>query len=246
MTTGLDIVTQALWKSGITGRGIPVSATDKQDALADLNDMLSQWRTQRYMVWELLTTGFICDGRTVPYTVGPGGDYNMTPRPSRIEAAFLRQLNNTGNLPVDTPLRVIEARETYNRFALKTLTTFPQAVFLQTSLPLAQLNIYPWPSPAGQYQVFISTKNTMPVMTLATNLDTFPEAYIPAMKFNLARRLRQAYGKGSKPDPELVRLANDSLDVIQQMNIQIPDMVMPIGLLPNGPGYNIFSDQFGS
>lgn len=246
MSTGRDIVNQALWKAGITGRGIAPSATDTQDALADLNDMLGQWRTQRFMVWDLLNTGFVGDGRTTPYTVGPGGEYNMTPRPNRIESAFVRQLQQVGSLVVDTPLKVVDAREEYDRINTKGLASFPELVFLKTAMPLAQLFIYPWPFPAGQYAVFITTKDTLPIIDLPTDLSGFPDGYVPAMKFNLARRLRQAYGRGMKLDPELIRLANDSLDVVMQANLQLPEMGMPPSLLQRGSGYNIYSDQFGN
>lgn len=249
MTTGRDVVYQSLRKAGITGRGITPSATDTQDALADLNDMLGQWRSQGFMVWDKLNTGFVGDGRTTPYTVGPGGEYNMTPRPNRIYSAFVRQLQGTGagNLEVDTPLKVIDAREEYDRINTKTLVSFPQAVFLNTAMPLGQLFVYPWPGPsAGQYAVYITTKGSMPVITLNTDLSAFPEPYTPAMQFNLARRLRQAYGRGQKPDLELIKLANDSLDVIQQMNAQLPEMGMPPSLLQRGGGYNIYSDQFSN
>lgn len=249
MTTGRDIVYDSLRRAGITGRGITPSNTDTVDALADLNDMLGQWRTQRFMVWDLLNTGFTGDGRNTPYTVGPNGEYNMTPRPNRIESAFVRQLQGTGagNLQVDTPLRVIEAREEYDRINTKGLISFPSAVFMDTTLPLSKLYIYPWPGPsAGQYAVYITTKGSMPIITLLTDISTFPEPYAPAMKFNLARRLRQAYGRGSKPDPELIKMANDSLDVIIQMNMQLPEMSMPVSLVQSGGGYNIYSDQFGN
>lgn len=244
MITGRDIVNQALWKAGITGRGITPSGTDTSDALADLNDMLGQWRTQSFMTWDKLNTGFIGDGRTTPYSVGPGGEFNMTPRPNRIYSAFLRQLGNAGNLPVDTPLGVIEAREDYNMIATKSLVSFPSRVFLDTALPLAQLYCYPWPSPGGQYQVFITTRGSMPVITLGTDMTTFPDGYVPCMKFNLARRLRQAYGRGMKPDPELNRMANDALDVVMQANVQLAQVNLPIAVLQRGaPGYNIYSDQ---
>lgn len=242
MTTGRDVISQALYKAGITGRGITPSANDISDGLADLNDMLGQWRTQRFMVWSLLNTGFPMDGRTTPYTVGPAGEYAMTPRPNRIESAFVRQ-TNTGNLMVDQPLTVYAAREDYDKVCLKGLASYPQVVFLDTTLPLAQLYVYPWPSPAGQYQVFITTKNTMPVITFDTDMDQFPDGYVPAMKFNLARRLRQSHGRGMKPDPELNRLANDALDVVMQANMQLPEMAMPVSLLRRGSGYNIYSDQ---
>ncbi len=248
MATGRDVIYDALRRAGITGRGITPSNADTVDALADLNDMLGQWRTQSFMVWDKLSTGFVSDGRVTPYTVGPGGDYNMTPRPNRIYSAFIRQFTSgTGNLNVDTPLKVIDAREQYDRVATKGLISQTQLVFLDTALPLARLYMYPWPGPSvGDYAVYITTKGSMPVITLVTDMSAFPEAYVPCMKFNLARRLRQSYGRGMKPDPELNRMANDALDVVMQANVQLPEMVMPVGLLPRGGGYNIFSDQFGN
>lgn len=245
-TTGRDVIYQSLWKAGITGRGISPSSTDTQDALADLNDMIGQWNIQRLMVWDLLNTGAISTGQITPYTVGPGGQYNMSPRPNRIQSAFVRQLQDVGSLTVDTPLKVIDAREEYDRINTKGLASFPEAVFLDTAMPLGQLYIYPWPSPAGQYAVYITTKGSIPIITLTTDMSTLPVGYVPCMKFNLARRLRQAYGRGQKPDPELNRLANDALDVVMQANLQLPEMGMPPSLLQRGNGYNIYSDQFGN
>lgn len=246
MATGRDVIYQALWKAGITGRGITPSSTDTQDALADLQDMVDQWTTNRLMVWDLLNTGFTCDGRTTPYTVGPTGDYALSPRPNRIESAFVRQLQNVGTNRVDTPLRVIDAREEYDRINLKTLSSFPTAVFLDTAMPNASLYIYPWPSPSGQYAVYITTKGVIPRITLQTDMDGLPRGYTAMMKFNLARRLRQSYGRGLRPDPELNRLANDSISVVMEANLQLPEMGMPPELLQRGSGYNIYSDQFGN
>src|SRR5882672_5789545 len=163
--TGLDVVKQSLFKAGITGRGITPSSADTQDALADLNDMLDQWRTNNFLVWDKLNTGFVGDGRTTPYSVGPGGEYNMNPRPNRIYSAFVRQIQNVGSLQVDSPLHVRDSREEYDRINTKTLTSFPEAVFLDTAMPLAQLFVYPWPTPAGQYAVYITTRGSIPVIT---------------------------------------------------------------------------------
>src|SRR5574343_393032 len=125
MTTGRDIIYQALWKAGITGRGITPTATDTSDALADLNDMLDQWRTDNFLTWNKLNTGFTGDGRITPYTVGPGGEFNLTPRPNRIYSAFVRQLQNVGGgLQVDTPLKVMEARQEYDTINTKSLASF--------------------------------------------------------------------------------------------------------------------------
>ena len=243
MTTGLDIVTTALKKSGILGSGQTASASDQNDALADLNDMLAQARTSRFMVWNELDVGFTANGNTT-FSVGPGGDYNVTPRPNRIQAAYVRQLQNSG-LQVDQPLKVIESREQYSRIALKTLVSFPQAVYLETALPLGILHPYPIPN-ASLYSIHLVLKDTMPVVTLNTLMEVFPAEYIPWMKFQLARTLRQSYGKGLKPDPELNRLAANATDVIINSNLQVVELVMPLAVMPKGAGYNIYSDQFGN
>jgi hypothetical protein len=242
VTTGLDIVTQALKKSGILGSGGTASASDQNDALADLNDMLAQARRQRFLVFNELDIGFTSTG-AFTYTVGPGGDYDVTPRPNRIQAAYVRQIQAQG-LQVDQPLSVVDSREQYSRIATKQLVSFPQLVYLETALPLGILHPYPCPN-ASIYSIHLILKDTLPNVGLQTNLSGFPEEYIPWMKFNLARRLRQAYGKGMKPDPELNILANDAIDVVVNANLQIDELVMPGAVLPRGSGYNIYSDQFG-
>lgn len=242
-TTGSDIVIQALKKAGILGIGRTASATDSNDALADLNDMIAEWNTQRWMIWNLLDLAFTSTG-AVEYTVGPAGNFNVSRRPDRLEAAYLRQLN-TGGLNVDTPVEIIPSYEEYSRLTLKQLTSFTLYAFLDSSWPLAKLKLYPLPN-ASIYGIHILLKNVVPVIELATDMSTIPDHYISAFKFNLAKRLRQAYGKGMKPDIELNNLARNSLAVVKNSNVQIPELVMPRTLIIQSSGYNILSDQFGN
>lgn len=243
MATGIAIITRALKKAGVTGVGRTPSATDSNDALDDLNDMLSQWNTDRLMTWGMVSIGLTSTGAQ-SYTIGPGGDYNVQVRPDRIEAAFQRQIQNPPSLQVDTPLKVIPAYEEYSRISLKTLVSYGRTIFLDSSYPLGRLFLYPIPN-ANQFAIYIIAKNIMPVVALATDI-IIPPHYIAAMIFCLAQRLRQGYGKGMKPDPELNNLARNSLNVVQQANLQVPELVMPRALVSGGPGYNIYSDQFGS
>lgn len=240
--TGSSIVTSALKKAGILGVGRQPTAMDSNDALSDLNDMIGEWAVQRWLNIQLLLVSKVSTGAS-EYTMGPGGDIDLGQAPNRIESAFQRQLNVSPNLPVDTPLKVIPAAEEFDLIALKTLKSFGLYCFLQTDYPLAKLKLYPVPN-ASIYEIFVRVKNNWPVYTLNTQI-TLPRQYIPAMKFNLARRLRQAYGKGMKPDLELNRLASNALNVIKDANIQIPELNMPDALVKNS-GYNIFSDQYGS
>jgi hypothetical protein len=243
VTTAADIVLSGLKKSGIVGLGQTPDGSDTIDALSDLNDMLAQWTTQRWMVWNELDLSFVSTGAS-SYTVGPAGNYNVSPRPDRLEAAYLRQLINPPGLNVDTPLKVIPSREEYSTLSLKTLTSFPLYVFLDTAYPTANLFVYPQPN-ASIYEVHLILKNVLPVLAIGTTI-SMPGQYIAAMKFNLAKRLRQAYGKGLRPDPELNALARSSLDIVKQSNLQIPELQLPKALLGASSGYNIYSDTFGN
>ena len=240
--TARDIVISALKKAGILGIGRQPSADDTSDGLDDLNDMLAEWNTQRGMIWHLLDLAFISDGRQTPYSVGPGGDYNVARRPDRIESAFLRQFVSTG-LDVDTPIEILPSYEEYARLSLKKLQSFTLYGFLDSSWPLGQFYLYPWPQ-ATRYATHIQLKDVLPVMTPDTDLSTIPDHYVSAMKFNLARRMRFGYGLG--PQPELNNAARNSLDVVKNSNLQIPELVMPRSLITMSSGYNILSDQFGN
>ncbi len=242
MTTAQDIVTFALKKSGILGVGRAASAADANDGLADFQDLLAQWTRQRWMNWDMLNIGKVSTG-ALTYTAGPGGDYSVTPRPNRIASAFLRNLVNPVGLNVDTPVEVIAAREEFDRISLKALVSFTQYVFLDTAYPLAVVRPYPIPT-ASIYSLFLTFKDVMPIIDLDTDMIVFPAEYFPAMKFELARILRQSYGKGMKPDPELNRLAARAINVIKDANLQIPELVMPKVLVASSPGYNVLSDQF--
>lgn len=242
-TTGQDIITQASKKAGIIGDGRALSASEAQDALADLNDMMAEWNTQRFAVWHLLNIGFTSDGRTTPYTVGPGGDFNVSRRPDRIESAFLRQLVNPQGLNVDTPIQMIPAWEEYSMLSLKTLSSFTLYGFLDSSWPLGNLHLYPWPN-ASVYATYIQIKDVIPVIELTTDLSTVPDQYMSAMKFNLAKRLRMSYGLAQRPDID--NMARHTLNMLKDSNLQIPELVMPRALIIQSSGYNILSDQFGN
>lgn len=242
MTTVNDVLTEGFKKSGLEGLGQSMDGSDNVSCLADFNDMIAQWNTQRWMTWDLLTMGFVSTGAT-SYTVGPGGNFSVATRPDRIESAFQRQLVASG-LNVDTPLEVIPSREEYNRLSLKSLVSFGQYVFLDSSYPTANLYLYPIPN-ASLYEIFVSFKNAIPFFTIQ-NVNTVlavPPHYIPAMKWNLAKKLRASYGK--KAMENIDREARSALDIVKQSNLQIPELVMPNALIKSS-GYNILSDQYGA
>lgn len=240
MTTPLDIITQSLRKAGITGIGQTPSAEDTNDAFLDVNDMLAQWQVKRWMVFHLLDVAKVSTGAQ-SYTVGPGGDFNVAVRPDRLEDGnFFRQLVTSSPNQVDYPLSLIEARETYNRIALKQLSTFPGAIFYDAGYPLG--TIYPWPVPqASIYEIHICVKAVLNQFTTLNQTINLPANYMAAIKWNLAIRLRVSYQM--PVDAGLVALAKDSLNLIKNSNTQIPSLTMPRDLVRYAGNYNPYSDN---
>lgn len=237
--TGTDICTQALKKAGILGAGVDAEAEDIADAQSDLNDMIAQWRVQRWLVYREIDLSFISTG-ALSYTIGPASNFVIDPRPDRIESAFLRQLvTGGGNQPVDSPLQVIEARETYSRIALKTQGSYPQYIWYDNAFPVGSL--YPWPVPqATIYEVHVQVKMVLDQITNLAASISLPGEYFAALKFNLARRLRSSYRLPA--DQELNALAMDASTIIRGANAQIPRLQTPAELSRGGL-YDVYSDQ---
>lgn len=237
-TTPQDIIRAALKKAGVLGVGQSALAEDTNDAFQDMQDMLGQWQRKRWLIWHLVDYAVTGTGQEY-YTVGPGGQFNINPRPDRIESAFFRQLVQSQPNQIDYPLEIIEAREDYNMIALKQLQTFPQYLFYDSGFPMGKA--YPWPLiQANLYELHLTVKETLAQFTSLSQQISLPLEYFAALKFNLAVRLRQAYQL--PPDPALIGLAKDALNVIRNANLQIPRLRVPTDLVRPGI-YNVYSDQ---
>lgn len=237
MTTPQDIVRAALKKAGVLGVGQSALAEDTNDAYQDLQDMLGQWQRKRWLIFHLVD--YSCTGTGgLFYTVGPGQQFDINPRPDRIESAFFRQIISTQPNQVDYPLQLIQSRETYNLIGLKQLQSFPQYLFYDSGFPVGKA--YPWPLIQSElYTLHLTVKETLSQFTSLNQVIQLPLEYFAALKFNLAARLRQSY---QLPDsPTLTALAKDALSVIRNANTQIPRLQIAKDLIRPGL-YNVFSD----
>lgn len=236
MTTPLDIINLAFKNAGILGVGQTLLAEDINDAFTQLNFMLSQWQRKRWMIWHLDTFSVQCTG-ALSYSVGPGGDIDIM-RPDRLESAFFRQNIPSEPNQIDYPLEIIEARETYNQIALKSLGSFPSYIFYDSAFPLGY--IYPWPLPSNLYQVFITVKAQLSQFATLIQDINLPPEYYACLTYNLAVRLRTFYDLPSNQRLDI--LAKDAINTIVGANTQIPRLRMPTDLIRPGI-YNPYSDQ---
>ncbi len=270
-TTCGDLLRQGLKEAGALGIGQMPVQDELVDAQYLLQGLLQMWQRTRWMVYHLVTRMVTSTGVRA-YTIGPqpsvvGGivpdiptsgdfgpefdlDFSHPPqaqgggiqRPSRIEAAFLRQLVQSQPNQIDYPLEQLPSMEDYSRLALKGLVSFPGAFFYDPALPLGYL--YPWPVPqANIYALGIVIREALPTAfaTQATQV-VLPYEYYEALTTNLGMALRGRYGLGSYPGDTLPKRAAQSKAVIAGTNTAIARLSIDPALSRRGI-YNIFSDR---
>lgn len=244
LTTPQEQIAFGLRAIGVLGVGQTALPEDFSDAFAALNGMIAGWNAKRWLVYHLVDVSVTTTGQT-SYTVGPGGDYNVA-RPTRLEAAYIRQfINNAPNF-VDYPLTILQSREDYSNIALKTMGTWPVAIFYDSDFPLG--SAFPWPVPNGQvpvpppaiFELHLILKATLRQFDSYVQSINLPDEYTEAIWTNLAIRLAAIYPGSSLPEATL-GLAKASLETIRTANAQIPRMEMPSGLTRR-PLFNIYSN----
>lgn len=238
-TTVQDILTDALVDCGAFNVGEPPPADAINKALRMFNWLLSQWNRKRYLIYHLQDDFCTADGSKLFYTVGPGGDIDMSSRPDLINAAYMRQLNASPDTPVDYQLKLLTAYEDYSRISIKTLKTWSQWLFYDPAYPLGKA--YPWPVMQTGFELHIVRKAILERYDTISELLGVPEEY--EMAFYCIMKVRLGATYRLPPNPIDVGLAKEALNVIRGANSQIATMAMPRAIRSNRNKYNIYSDN---
>lgn len=237
LTTPQEQISFGLRAIGVLGVGQTALPEDYSDAFAALNGMIAGWNAKRWLVYHLVDVSVPTTGQQ-SYTVGPGGDFNVA-RPTRLEAAYIRQFVQSAPNFVDYPLTILQSREDYSNIALKNMGTWPIAIFYDSNFPVG--SVFPWPVPAppGVFELHLVLKATLRQFDSYVQSINLPDEYTEAIWTNLAIRLASIYPGSSLPEATL-GLAKAALETIRTANAQIPRMEMPTGLTRR-PLYNIYS-----
>jgi hypothetical protein len=198
MATALDLITRAMKLGRILADGETPTASEANDALAVLNDMLENWSTEPQSVWSTNNfTGTLNPLQSV-YTIGPTGDF-VTIRPSAIHGAYCK-LNG-----VDFPVDVIGQLE-YNDIHLKTME---QPIVNK----LLYVNDYPngiitvWPVPIQQSTLTLTFDRLLTPLALTDEI-AYPPGANKALRWGLAVELMLEYGM--PVDPGIAATAADA------------------------------------
>jgi hypothetical protein len=239
LATPQSIISLSLRAAGILGVGQTALAEDNSDTFNVLNGMIAQWNIKRWLIYHLLDVSVPTTG-AMSYSVGPGGDFDV-PRVDRLEAAFFRQFVSglPGQTYVDYPLDILQSREDYNRVALKSLRSWPEAIFFDAGNPTGSVYPVPIPLQNGTFELHLTIKEHLPQFTSLVQQINLPDEYTEALWTNLVIRICAIY-PGAELTPHVVGLAKASLSAIRTANTQIPRLQMPAGLV-RPPLYNIYS-----
>lgn len=210
--TARDLITRSLRSLGVLASGEVPTASEAQDALDALNDMIEGWRNERLMAIALLPKRFTLVAGKKIYTIGDGGDFD-TPRPLKIEKMQLIYQQDSP-LPLTLPLEIVDV-DYYNNFVVPdTTSTIPQWVYIDDAFPLRSIYFYTVPSIVSFVDIYTPT-----ILESLDTLDTdveLPQGYSRALRYNLALEVADDYAM--TPSANLVQKANSAKAWIKSQN----------------------------
>lgn len=225
MATAQTIIDRALRLLGAIASGESPTADESADGLISLNNMLESWQADKLTVYAYVDTAFTMVASTGSYTVGPSGNFNLTPRPPKIEQCFVRASS------IDYPVELIDKARWYAITDKTVESDIPEYAYYEPTLTTGTLKVWPVPNTGNSLHI-ITWTNVATLATLATSI-SLPPGYERAMAYNLAIELAPEFER--EPSASVVRIAAESYAAIKRANIR-PMLAMPdLGTLV-GPG----------
>lgn len=234
MATAQTIVDRALRLIGAIASGDSPTAAESADALIALNAMISSWQTERLMVYALVDTAFTMSASDNSYTVGPAGNFALTPRPQKLENVFVR------NASIDYPVELVESDKWFSIPDKTSESDIPIYAYYDTTLATGTLLL--WPVPNAAYSLHIVTWMTvLELAALATTI-TLPQGYERALAYNLAIEIAPEYEK--EPANSVIAVAAESKAAIKRANQRPMLAQTELGYLLKGQRSNVFSGGY--
>ena len=232
MATAQTLIDRALRLVGSIASGESPTAQESADGLVALNNMIESWQTEKLSVYTFVDTAFTTSVGDNSYTVGPGGNFALTPRPSKIENIFVRQSN------IDYPVELV-AQDRWFAIPDKTTTSdIPVFAYYEPSMTTGTLLLWPVPSVANSLHIVTWVAVTT-LAALSTSL-AFPQGYERALAYNLAVEICAEYQLPLSPVVE--RIARDSYAAIKRANQRPMIAYTELGIMISGRRSDIYSD----
>lgn len=241
ITTALDIIKRALRLLGVKATGEEVSATEGQDALKVLNQMLQQWSNERLMVYQNVNSTWPITSGNESYTIGASSDASWnTVRPLiwQNASAFIR--SSTSGHNIDDALTYYPNDKFQTIMQKDSESTYPFIWTCDHAYPLATIRLYPVPSTTLIFG--ISQAQQFDKLNALSDVISMPPGYESALGYNMAVELAPEYGV--EIGTVIATKAEESKNNLKRTNTEPLLMVVDTELLGNGGVYNIYGDCF--
>jgi hypothetical protein len=185
-----DIITAALMELNSIGAEETIAAADAAWGLSKLQRLIDQFNARRAMIYNVNFALYTLTPNHAPHTIGPGGDFDVPLRPTRLVGANLVLTN--GGTSTDLPLYIGDDAW-WDSIRIKNLTSsLCTGVYYSPDTPLGNLNFWPIPTAANQVRL-----ETWVNLTQAVNLQTalaMPQGYWDGLVLSLAKQLAPSFG----------------------------------------------------
>lgn len=241
----LDLISASLAEIGVlSGTEVP----DNSDAAVCstiLDQMLDSLQADRLWIFAIQRMVFAPATLKQVYTLGPNGDFNVTPRPAKITRYGVLNLSNATS-PIELGLDSLTEAQ-WMAIPVKNITSaLPQRVWDDQQFPLRNLSVFPVPNVQVNFTIYQwAALTTWP--DYVTDV-TFPPGYAKALRLSLAIELAGPFGATAMVTPLLIKLAENAINRLKAMNAPLIDLKCdPMLQAPESGIYNWITDeQIGS
>lgn len=237
-STAQQFIDGALMDLGVRAAGVSTPAHEASDALIVLNQLRDSLGVDRLLMFRTIRTTKALTSGTASYTIGAGGDINIT-RPSWIDYARLI-IDTSATTPTEVWIANLTDDEYAARPAKTQQSSQPDAIWYdkRVSDGLGRIWVFDIPSVNTTQLVLYTPGDEVAVFADLDTVYTFHKGYERAIRKNLALELAPGY-PGAQPSPLLLRQAAESKAAIQMANVKpIPVFHSP-GLSGTGGFFNI-------
>lgn len=211
-----DLINGALRLLGVIASGETPATNESTDALFALNGILESWQNQELLSWEQQRVNISLTAGQRVYVVPGDAAFTGVPRPKSVHAAGYTIITVAGGANVEYPLKVLTDAE-YRLIPAKGLTsTYPQALYYESSVPAGLIQLWPVPT-ASNLTLSLYIDPGFPQYAL-TDTVALPPGYPRALRYMLAVELAPEYGK--TPPAAVVQIALDAMQWMKNVNVR--------------------------
>jgi len=212
-----EIIQDAAEEIGIAIDGEALDPSFIGVAERTLNRMVKAWMAHGLHLWKRDEVSITLTASTGVYTLGTGGTVASSTRPLKILEAFRK---NTDDITV--PLTGMSLNE-YVALTNREIEGTPVNYYYDPDLPTGTLKLWPVPdtSAAAEYTVELVYQSPLEDFDDSTDEPDFPQEWIEAIVYGLARRLARKYGSLDKYElSDLKQQARESLELALTWDVE--------------------------